>query len=117
MVTPNSKVQFTIDGKTGFIGSGVQRTIGQQTTYRLRRGNGQYGAELGVLYQDKFSRVVPSSINHPNGDTSRACFAAAILAWQSLSNAAKNVFNRLAGHIQHLSGYNLYVRRYMQENY
>ncbi len=100
-----------------FIGCGVQRTIGRNITYRLRRGNGYWGAELGVLYQDKFDRVVPSSIEHPNGDASRACFTAAVSAWQGLSAAAKKWHNNLAGHIQHLSGYNLFIRRYMQENY
>lgn len=113
MATPNSKQMFG----SGYIGIGVQGTIADTTTYRLRRGNGMYGANLGELYQDKFARVVPSSINHPNGDSSRLCFAAAVLSWQGLSEGAKKVFNRLAGHVQHLSGYNLFIKEYMDNNY
>jgi len=113
MAAPNTKQTFG----SALIGFGIQQTIADTTTYRLRHGNGFYGSRLGVLYQDKFSRVVPSSITHPNGDASRTCFAAAVLAWQNLSPAQKAVFNNLAQHIQHLAGYHLFIKRYMQDNY
>lgn len=108
MATPNSKVMYG----DGLIGSGVQGTIADTTTYRLRRGNGQWGAELGRLYQDKFSRVVPSSINNVNGEPYRAMLRAAVFHWQeNVSPAEKAGYNRLAAKIQHLSGYNLFLSR------
>lgn len=99
------------------LGVDVRRSIAKEVTFRVRTGNGHYGSVAGHKYQDKFALVVPSSIDHPNGDSSRACFAAAISAWQGLSAGAKKIYNNLAGHVQHLSGYNLFIRRYMQENY
>lgn len=108
MVTPNSKVMF--DG--ALVGSGVQKTIKKQTIFRLRRGNGQYGAKDGELYQDKFDYVVPSSINNLNGEPYRANLRAAVLHWKyALTADEKAEYNRLAGHIQHLSGYNLFLSR------
>jgi len=108
MATPNTKRTYG----TALIGCGVQRTIAKTTAYRLRRGNGQYGAKKGELYQDKFTRVVPSSINNPQGEPYRGLLTNAVGYWKNtLSAAEKKEYNRLAGHIQHLSGYNLFVGR------
>jgi len=94
------------------IGFGVQGTIGKTTTYRLRHGNGHYGSVLDELYQDKFARVVPSSINNPAGEPYRANLRAAIEHWQhALTAAEKAWYNRLAEHVQHMSGYNLFLKR------
>lgn len=114
MASPNTK--RTYDG--ALIGCGIQKTIGNTTTYRLRRGNGQYGAELGVLYQDKFNRVVPSSINNVEGEPYRILLAAAVDHWQKILNPTeKKNYNRLAGHYQHLSGYNLFVRQVIKGDF
>ena len=100
-----------------FIGFGIRRSIAKVTTYRIRRGNGFYGAKLGEEYQDKYPYFVPTSITHAAGDASRATFANAITAWQALDEATKAVYNKRAHSIQFLSGYNLYIRRHMQDNY
>ncbi len=113
MATPNSKVMFG----DAFIGSGVQRTIKKETTYRLRRGNGQYGSKLGVLYQDKYPYYVPDPSASHCPDAAKLCFANAVSGWQALNAAGKQIWNNLAHHIQHLSGYNLFIKRYMEENY
>jgi len=95
---------------TGFIGYGVRRSLGADTTYRVRRGNGHYGAILGHRYQDKFALVIPTSINNPEGEPYRVLLAAAVNYWKKiLSPAEKARYNRLAGHRQHLSGYNIFV--------
>ncbi len=108
MATPNSKRMYG----AAFIGCGIRRTIGKTTTYRLRRGNGRYGAELGVLYQDKFARVVPSSINNTNGEPYRAMLRAAVAHWQyALTADEKAEYNRRARILRHLSGYNLFLRQ------
>ena len=108
MVTPNSKVMF--DG--ALVGSGVQKTIKKQTIFRLRRSNGQYGAKDGELYQDKMAYYKPTPLTNPSGDPYRANLRAAVLHWQyALTADEKAEYNRLAGRLQHLSGYNLFLSR------
>jgi len=96
----------------GFIGYGVRRSLGGDITFRVRRGNGYYGSILGHRYQDKFTLVIPSSINNKRGEPYRVLLAAAVAYWKdTLSAAEKKKYNRLAGSMQHLTGYNLFVGR------
>jgi len=101
----------------GLVGFGIQRDIGKTTIYRMRHGNGHYGAKLHKLYQDKYDYFVPSTITHPNGDAARTCFTNAIAAWQTLPDADKKRFNDWAAKIRNLSGFNLFIRHYIKENY
>lgn len=108
MPSPNTKQTYG----SALVGCGIQGTIEDTTTYRLRRGNGHYNSKLGVLYQDKFNRVVPSSINNREGEPYRVLLKAAVAYWQNtLTAGEKAKYNRLAAHIQHLSGYNLFIKR------
>ena len=113
MVTPNTKRMY---GGV-FIGYGIRRQIGKTTIFRIRRGNGVYGAIDGEIYQDKYDYFVPASITDAAGDASRTCFTAAIAAWQALSIAEKIALDQQAQKIRYLSGYNLFIRRYMEQNY
>ena len=110
MVTPNTKRMY--DGV--FIGYGIRGTIGKTKTYRVRRGNGFFGANLGEEYQDKFNYTVPGSINNPESDPYRAVLRAAVQHWQyALTGAEKKEYNRRASHGLRMSGYNLFIREVM----
>jgi len=110
MVTPNTKRMY--DGV--FIGAGIRRTIGKTTTYRIRRGNGYYGANLGEEYQDKFNYTVPLSINNPQSEPYRRQWIAAVHKWRyDLSDADKTEYQRRASHGLQMSGYNLFMREAM----
>ena len=101
-----------------FIGAGIRRDIGQSRIYRIRRGNGLYGAELGEVYQDNYTYFVPSSITHANGNTSRTCFTNAVATWHTLSDSEKDHYDHLAMFSgKPLSGFNLFISRYMVKNY
>lgn len=90
---------------------------GEGVTFRSRRGNGYYGAVLGHIYQDKFKYCVPD----PNADNcpaaAKTCFAAAVAAWPVLSAEEKKKWDRLASSAYKLPGRNLFISRYMKENY
>lgn len=113
MAPSNPKQMFG----SAHIGFNIQRSIAKVTTYRLRRGNGHYGSKLGELYQDKYDYFVtdPQASHCPAG--AKTCFANAVAAWQASSDAVKKWHNNLANHIRNLSGFNLFIRRYMQANY
>lgn len=96
----------------GLVGFGIQRDIGKTTIYRLRPGNGHYGSVLHEIYQDKYTYFVPPSINNANGEPYRAMLRAAVAHWQyALTADEKAEYNRLATHVQHMSGYNLFLRQ------
>jgi len=95
------------------LGLWIRRSICTTWTYRVDRGNGFYGTKLGERIQLKY-RYNPSDphadnipIEHKND------FAAAVAAWQVLSDSVKAWWDKEAQRL-HLvmSGYNLYIRKY-----
>lgn len=99
----------TYDGV--IIGAWIRGSIGGDTTFRVRRGNGHYDSVLGRLYQDKFTLVVPGSINNPESEPYRTQLRAGIDYWQNILSAAqKKDYNRRASHGLQMSGYNLFIR-------
>ncbi len=97
------------------IGDQIRGSIAGTTTYRVRRGNGKMGSILGHRYQDKFSLVVPGSINNPESDPYRAQLKAAVLYWQKTVTAdEKKSYNSRANHGLQMSGYNLFMREAMK---
>lgn len=106
-----------------FLGGNIRGTIkgnGVTTTsriFRVRRGGGSYGAERGTIYQDQYPYFIPSSINNPEGAASRTCFKNAVQAWQALAESVKKTWRQLAHHYTGQTGYSLFIRNYMQENY
>jgi len=94
------------------IGYGIRRSLAGTTTFRMRRGNGHYGSELGHVYQDKFTLVIPGSINNPESAAYRTLLTNAVAYWKNtLSAAEKKEYNRRASHGLRMSGYNLFVRK------
>jgi len=110
MVTPNTKRMY---GGV-FIGAGIRKSIGKTTTYRIRRGNGFYGAIDGEIYQDKYDYFVPTSINNTQSAPYRAQWIAAVHKWiYDLTAAQKTEYQRRASHGLEMSGYNLFMREAM----
>lgn len=99
------------------LGLEARRDIGQTLTYRVRRGNGFFGSVFGRRYQDRFTYVVPSSINNPEGQHARDILKAAVLAWQGLSESEKNFWRAKEKSYPGRSGYSLYIKNYFKENY
>ena len=95
----------------------VRGQIGHKKIYRVRPGNGYYGSEIGVRYQDRYNYFVPSTIMHPAGDASRTCFANAVAAWKALSDAEKEEWKYKARNYKAMPGRNLFIRDYMLRNY
>lgn len=104
---PNSK--RSIDGIP--LGMWVRKQIGKAFIFRVRMGNGSYGAIAGHRYQDKYTYVVPGSINNPEGEPSRANFRAAVDYWKNvLTTSQKEAYNKRASRIKGKIGYNLFLK-------
>jgi hypothetical protein len=99
------------------LGFAIRRQIRKEIIFRVRPGNGYFGALLGERYQDKYRYFVPSSINNAQGAASRTALAQAVYNWKNvLDEATKAEYNRAAGKKRFLSGYNLYVGSYVKAN-
>jgi len=99
------------------LGIRVRRSIGKSVTFRIRRGNGYAGAVAGVAYQDKYKYFVPSSINNVESNWVRSLYATALSNWQDvLSPGQKATYNKRASKGLHMSGYNLYIKEYINAN-
>jgi len=106
------------------VGMWIRRTIGKGLrntgtptlpirTFRVRPGNGYYGSKLGELIQDQYAYFIPSSINNPEGQDARDDFAAAVASWKSLPLPDKKYWNDKAVRLNlHMSGMNLYIRKW-----
>lgn len=99
------------------VGIEIRGQVGKRWIYRVRPGNGYYDSKVGVRYQDRYKYFVPSTIMHPNGDASRACFSNASIAWDALSNVEKQKWKDKAKNYQGLRGRELYFKDYMTRNY
>jgi hypothetical protein len=95
----------------------VRKQFKHTIIFRVRRGNGYYGAILGELYQDKYQYFVPSSINNAQGQTARNALAQAVLNWQTVLTAEQKAeYHKRATKGLRMSGYNLYIREYVRAN-
>lgn len=82
-------------------------------TFRIRHGNGYYGTKLGELIQDQYPYYVidpnADNVGQPNKDD----FASAVAAWKSLSSPDKKYWDDEAVRLHlHMSGFNLYIRKW-----
>lgn len=99
------------------LGFAVRRQIRKEIIFRVRRGNGYFGALLGERYQDKYRYFIPASINNPEGASARVALAQAVYNWKNvLDEETKEEYNRAAQRGLKMSGYNLYVRQYVKAN-
>ena len=98
-------------------GVAVRKQLAHTYIYRVRRGNGAYGSNASIRYQDRYGYVVPSSINNPEGADARLALAQAVLNWQTaLSAMEKAEWNRKAMQKGKTTGYAMYVGSYIREN-
>lgn len=75
------------------LGFTVRKSIGKTITFRLRHGNGVNGSIAGMLYQDRFTYKVPTSINNPQGQAARDAMTTAMHNWKyHLTEAEKEVW-------------------------
>ena len=96
------------------VGRLIRGQVGRRDIFRKRHGNGYAGSVAGRVYQDRYRYFVDASIMHPNGDASRAKFAAAMAAWKALDLSEKQDYNHRAAQRGGLTGSNLYVKKYMK---
>ena len=97
------------------LGMTVRKQIGKKLIFRCRRGNGHAGSIAGKHYQDKYKYFVPSSINNEEGQPARNALAQAVLNWQTIiTQDQKKEYNRRAGKLKAMSGYNLYISEYIK---
>lgn len=99
------------------LGLRVRRQIGKQVIFRVRRGNGYYGAVAGMEYQDKYKYFVPDSINNSESDGVRSLLSQAVSNWKIiLTDEQKKDYNTRAKRFKYMSGFNLYIREYIKAN-
>lgn len=97
------------------LGFTVRKSLNKTVTFRVRYGNGYYGAVLGQRYQDKYDYFVPTSINNTESAYVRTAFSAAVYNWKNtLSAAEKAEYNKRASRGLGMSGYNLYISEYVK---
>jgi len=113
---PTSKQGHLYYG-TVIAGIEVRKQIGHKWIYRVRPGNGHAGTKKGKTYQDRYKYFVPSTINHPNGDTSRTYFAAAVQAWKNLTQEEQEVWKKLEASHKMVPGRYLFIGDYMKKKY
>jgi len=97
------------------LGVRVRGQIGKDIIFRVRRGSGHQGSNLGEVYQDRYDYFVPSSINNSESAPYRTHWAAAVDYWKNiLTDDQKQVYNKKAVKGFRMSGYNLFMRAAMK---
>ncbi len=97
------------------LGFEVRKQFGHRYIFRVQRGNGFVGSEVGRKYQHKMAYYVPLSINNVESQPYRQQWIAAVYKWKNdLTAEEKRAYNLLAGKGLHMSGYNLFMRRAMK---
>jgi hypothetical protein len=83
-------------------------------TFRVRRGNGYYATKIGELIQDQYDYNVADPNADHVGDDYKLAFAAAVAAWQALTETEKQSWNYEAHRKRlNMSGYNYFLRDYL----
>jgi len=96
----------------------IRKQIAKSRIFRIRPGNGYYGTEKGVKYQDNYTYFVPSSISNTEGEPYRANIRAAVYYWKYvIDNDLKQDYNKRAAKIGGLSGYNLFIKEALKGIY
>lgn len=106
------------------VGQWIHRTIGKGLlntgtptlpirTFRVRTGNGYYGTKLNEPIQDQYDYFVPWPNAEMCPQADKDDFAAAVAAWKALSSPDKKYWNDEAVRLNlHMSGFNLYIRKW-----
>lgn len=110
METPHNRIYGKVP-----LGISIRKSIAKLFTFRVRRGNGEYGAKKGALYQDQYRYFVPSSINNNQSANVRDHFKTAVSNWRHvLTPLEKQAYNARANAHGAMSGYNLYISEYIK---
>lgn len=97
------------------IGIAIRGSIADSRIFRVRRGNGHWGALLGTRYQDQYDYFIPSSINNVQSEPYRRQLIAAVHKWRyDLTATQKEAYNKRAHKGLRMSGYNLFMRKAMK---
>ena len=99
------------------LGVEVRKQLGHRFIYRVQPGNGYANSIVGKRYQQKYDYFVPDSINNPEGEAARTTLAAAVSAWQALSDGEKDIWREKETYTHKIPGYNLFIRQYFKDNY
>ena len=110
------KINYKIAYRRKELGTQVRKQLNHEIIYRVRPGNGHAGALAGVIYQDKYKYIVPTSINNTQGQAARDALSAGVASWKAFDSATKQAYNLRADGIGGLSGYNLYIKEYILVN-
>ena len=97
------------------LGKWVMGSINKEVTYRVRTGNNNYGAPLGMPIQDKYNYFLATGYETANVGAARDAFVTAYYNWKNvLTDEQKKEYNDRAAAGLHMSGCNLYVGEYIQ---
>lgn len=97
------------------IGVAARKSIKKERIFRVRPGNGAYGAVLGEVYQDQYAYVLPTGYATANVGPARNAFIIAVSNWQGFTPTQKEVYNhRAESQNLHMSGFNLYIGEYVR---
>lgn len=98
------------------LGAHVHGAINEEFIFRVRGGNGYFGSVIGKTYQDKYPYFIPKSINNVQGEAARVKFGQAVYSWKhSIPEEAKKSYNDEATHRGGMSGFNLYIKKFMND--
>lgn len=99
------------------LGIEVRGQLNREYIYRVRHGNGVNGSILGARYQDRYAYIIPSSINNPEGQPARDALTSAVFNWKNvLSTTEKAQYRERANKGLNMSGYNLYIKEFIEAN-
>lgn len=96
--------------KTLYITSG---NILTRFVFRVRRGNGAFGSDQKITYQDCYTFVTSTNPDTPAQQTQRSKCAAGTLAWQNLSEDQKQNYRDLAVGSKFATGFTFFMSEYL----
>jgi hypothetical protein len=98
------------------LGVEVRGAFYDEFIFRIRVGNGYYGARLGYRYQDKYVYFVNNGIYNTESASDRALFREAVYAWQLKTEEEKKEWRDLSFLYDNIPGYNLFIRYYIKSH-
>lgn len=84
-----------------------------RVTFRVRPGNGYYGAKVGVRYQDCMTHYTPFNRQTVPQQANRAKVTAGVAAWQALTEPQKQAWRDKAAKTIGWTGYHLFMSEYL----
>ena len=95
------------------LGSEARGTINKDKTYRVRRGNGEYGSVLSQKYQDEMIYYTPTNPQTEEQQANRTKFADAMAGAIALTEEQKAPYKTRAREEGGVTWFNIFIRDYM----